>query len=220
MKIKKTNYRIVAAAVLFLAATAVPARGGMWQRIFPSGTPGSVRGYDTPGAQGGECSAPEQNPPCSPGYFDQMFVNRYLVWSTAAPVRQNISSWAYLLNWNGSAWVLYGAPYYEGTFLNVAGSQAYAGYFGSPSPEIEHGCPGSWTCTPAFIDLPATGNWYAWTVVVQVAWSDATTGAFLGQTFYLPKQGIWDTDIGCADRAYNESRCWPGRASYGYIYMR
>lgn len=216
MKIKKTNYRIVAAAVLFLAATAVPARGA-WERwIRPgSGTPGYVRGWDVPGAEGGICG----DPPgwCISTNYDQMFVQRYLVYSTPAPVRQNIRSGSYLCYWNGSALVVY-RTHDEGGFWNVAGSQSFVGLFGSPSPHYPHP-PGG---TPAFYNLPTAGGYpgYLWTVVVAVSWYNAATGAVIAQAWYGPHNNA--SDIGCATFATQQDRCHEPylRGGLGYIWLK
>jgi hypothetical protein len=205
MKIKKVNYRIVIATVFFLAAGAIPALA-TWTRIPTYRTPGYVGLRDRKGAEGGICGAPQQYPPCNSSK-DQIFVNRYVAYTTSDAVRQNISSTAYLFVANGSSWVQvtgYGSPKFEGTCSNLAGGGVGGcGPFGSPSPEIEPGCPNTYTCTPAFYPLPADGH--RWTVVVQVSWYNTATGALIAQAVYIPTgyhnpTNYW-ADIGCASFA-------------------
>jgi len=209
MKIKKPNYRIIAAAVLFLAAGAVSALAWMQHTTYPSpGTypgPGYVGPVDWVGAEGGVCGAPDESIVCDSRY-DQMFVNRYVAYSTSAAVAQNIQSTAHLYYWNGSSWQHLLSNNY-GTCRNRAGGGNGWCNFGSPAPDLEPGCAkGTYTCTPAFYNLPADGR--SWTVDVTVTWRNAAIGALIAQAIYHPR-GTAESEIRCAPWAQkNLKRCW------------
>jgi len=223
MKIKKLNYRIIVASLLFAAAGAIPALG--WYKYPQVGVAGHVVVADPTGAEGGECSAPQQSIPCNHSYNDQLFVNRFWVYSAPYAVPQHVWAQAYIYRWNynTNAWEQYGGSRRVGNAWHLAGNGSGYVLMGSPAPDIENRCPNTYTCTPAFIDLPPG---YVWTVVVKVSWFNANNNALLAQALYYPVPNssgvVPESEIRCAWWAKNDGRCygpynWHG---YGAIYMR
>jgi hypothetical protein len=224
MKIKRLNYRIIIASLLFAAAGAIPALG--WYKYPQHGVAGRIVNLDRVGAEGGVCSAPQQSVPCNHSYNDQMFVNRFWIYSAPYAVPQHVIANAYIYRWNfnTNSWQIYGPPSRTGVKYYLAGSGS--GYFlaGSPAPDLDNRCPYTATCTPAFIDLPPG---YVWTVIVQITWYNVYNNAVLAQAVYYPianSQGyVPESEIRCAPYAHDVlHRCWGpyNYRGYGALYMR
>jgi len=197
-------------SVGLLLAAAAPAVA--FSKRTNAGSPGAVYGLDQPYMQGGICQAPgETDPTNCPTTRNQLFVDRFRIYSANYAAYQNISVDEYLYyNAPGtSTWTYW--LHHQQTFSAVAGSGSASVKAGSPSPQIAGNCsavPGG--CVPAFTFLPAG---YYYTVLIRVTWINYSTGRTLAQADFFPNQSA---DIGCAAWAISHGRCsGPTVGTYG-----
>lgn len=208
---------VLSASVIgFIGATASPAAAS-WRAQTQVGTPGRVILIDGKGAEGGICGDPKAKEPplCTVDYmgdysnWNQIFINRFQVYTLSNPVYQTILVTKYLYYWSGSQWLLWKQSVESSTPL----LPGWNSIFGSPSFLLAapYPCPSS-GCSPAFGPIP---RGYSYTVVIQISWLESSTRRVLAQAFYTPVNGNPttypltnnQTDIGCAQFAFDSNRC-------------
>jgi hypothetical protein len=195
---------IVVTLVGIIGATASPAAAPWWQMKRVSGTPGVAVAIDNPGAAGAICPPPNIVPPrgCDALYTDrnQIFIDRFNVYTAPSPVAQTIRVDAYLYRWNGYRWEPTSYPVHSQQ-TNVPIPPNFGATFGSPYSDL-NSCLLPYGCSPAFAGIISDQD-YGFTIVVRITWTNFyPPHQILGQADYIPAPPgpgsyPWDGDIGC-----------------------
>ncbi len=222
---------IVVTVVGIIGATPSPA-APTWQRTIVYDRNGNLAKIDMlpvdhRWVEGGICGIPgnaNEPPGCrsidyNAANFNQIFIDRFKVFTTRDLVYQKITVDAYLYYYSVIGWYPDGRKFPQTT--NWAMPVGSAATFGFPAPDLVSYCPPIGGCAPAFWNLPRNSNY---TIVVWVNWYDFYTGQLLATANYIPGTNLFpdilgstnSDDMGCAYYAMgiypwqSVVRCVPG----------